>query len=72
MEIKLKNNRTLAYAEYGSPSGTPIFFYHGIPGSRIFRPPDKITKKMGVRLITVDRPGYGLSTFQPGCAILDE
>ena len=69
--IALSDGRTLAYAEYGDPSGKPVFFFHGIPGSRLFRPPDEITAKMGVRLICTDRPGYGQSTFQPGRRITD-
>jgi pimeloyl-ACP methyl ester carboxylesterase len=71
VEIQLADKRILAYAEYGDPAGSPVFFFHGIPGSRIFRPPDEITAKMGVRLICIDRPGYGLSTFQPNRRILD-
>jgi pimeloyl-ACP methyl ester carboxylesterase len=69
--IRLRDSRRLAYAEYGAPRGKPVFFFHGIPGSRLYRPPDEITAKMGVRLICVDRPGYGLSDFQPGRRILD-
>ena len=42
-----------------------------MPGSRLFRPPDDVTEKVGVRLITTDRPGYGLSPFQPGRCFLD-
>ena len=42
-----------------------------MPGSRFFRPPDEITRQVGVRLITIDRPGYGASSFQPGRRILD-
>lgn len=71
MHITLPDSRTLAYAEYGDPDGWPLFFFHGIPGSRLFRPPDEITTQMGARLITIDRPGYGLSTFQPGRAFTD-
>ena len=71
MNIKLSDGRTLAYAEYGDPLGTPVFLFHGAPGSRLFYPPDEITKRLGVRLITVDRPGYGGSTFQPNRRILD-
>ncbi len=71
MQIKLQDNRTLAYAEYGDPRGQPVFLFHGLPGSRLFHPCDGITKKMGVRLITIDRPGYGLSTFQPHRRFLD-
>jgi pimeloyl-ACP methyl ester carboxylesterase len=69
--ITLKNDRKLAYAEYGDPGGMPVFFFHGMPGSRYFRPPDEVTARLHVRLICLDRPGYGESTFQPGRRILD-
>jgi pimeloyl-ACP methyl ester carboxylesterase len=69
--ISLSDDRTLAYEEYGDPRGKPVFFFHGMPGSRLFHPPDEITQKVGVRLITSDRPGFGLSTFQPGRRFLD-
>ena len=69
--IILHDNRTLAYAEYGDPKGTPVFFFHGTPGSRLFHPPDDVTKRLGVRLICTDRPGYGDSTFQPNRVLLD-
>ena len=72
MNIQLQDGRRLEYAEYGDPGGKPVFFFHGIPGSRIFRPPcDELTAGMGVRLITIDRPGYGGSTFQPGRRVLE-
>ncbi len=67
----LKDGRSLAYAEYGDPVGTPVFFFHGMPGSRFFHPPDEITARRHVRLICMDRPGYGESTFQSGRRILD-
>ena len=69
--ISLEDGRTLAYAEYGDPYGKPVFFFHGTPGSRFYRPNDEITTRLGVRLITVDRPGYGCSDFQPRRRILD-
>jgi pimeloyl-ACP methyl ester carboxylesterase len=71
MELSLPSSRLLAYAEYGDPHGKPVFLFHGAPGSRLFHPPDDITTRLGVRLITVDRPGYGGSTFQPNRRILD-
>jgi pimeloyl-ACP methyl ester carboxylesterase len=67
----LSDGRSLAYAEYGDPHGQPVFFFHGMPGSRLFRPPDNITERAGVRLITTDRPGYGRSTYQSGRGFLD-
>jgi pimeloyl-ACP methyl ester carboxylesterase len=70
--IVLKDGRRLAYARYGDPAGRPLFLFHGLPGSRLFRPPlDDITARKNVRLITVDRPGYGGSDFQPGRRIRD-
>jgi pimeloyl-ACP methyl ester carboxylesterase len=69
--MKLQDGRVLAYAEYGDLRGKPVFFFHGTPGARFFRPSDEITARLGVRLITTDRPGYGESAFQPGRRILD-
>jgi len=71
MKIKLLDGRDLGYAEYGDPKGKPVFFFHGTPGSRLFRPPDDVTKRVGVRLICAERPGYGESTFQPNRQLLD-
>ena len=60
--ISLTDGRKLGYKEYGDPNGFPIIGLHGTPGSRIwFRGNDDISKKLGIRLITIDRPGYGLS-----------
>jgi pimeloyl-ACP methyl ester carboxylesterase len=69
--LSLSDGRNLAYAEYGDPHGKPVFFFHGIPGSRLFHPPDEVTARLGVRLITTDRPGSGFSTYQPGRRISD-
>jgi len=68
----LRNGRVLGYAEYGTPGGTPVFFFHGSPGSRRQRhPDDSIASELGARIIAIDRPGYGLSDFQPGRTLLD-
>ncbi len=69
--VTLSDGRRLGFAEYGDADGRPVFFFHGIPGSRLFRPPDDLTKTAGVRLICVERPGYGESSFQPGRRMLD-
>jgi pimeloyl-ACP methyl ester carboxylesterase len=70
-KIILKRGGTLCFAQSGDDLGKPVFFFHGTPGSRLFHPPDEVTKKHGIRLISIDRPGYGESTFQPGRRILD-
>jgi pimeloyl-ACP methyl ester carboxylesterase len=70
--ISLRDGRTLGYAEYGDPTGKPVFFFHGLPGSRLQRhPDDSIANELGARIITIDRPGYGLSDFQQGRKLLD-
>ena len=70
--IHLRGGRALGYAEYGDPAGKPVFFFHGWPGSRLQRhPDDAIAASLGARLITIDRPGFGLSDFKPGRTLLD-
>ena len=69
--ITLADGRTLAYTEHGDLSGTPIIFFHGNPGSRLMRHPDEsLTESLGVRIITPDRPGYGLSSYQENRELL--
>jgi len=71
-EIKLADGRALGYAQYGKPNGKPVFFFHGTPSSRLLRhPDDNLTASLGVRLITIDRPGYGKSDDQPKRQLLD-
>ena len=70
--VALPDGRDLAYTEQGDPQGTPLLFIHGNPGSRYSVHPDEtIAEKLGVRVITPDRPGYGRSSFQPGRVLLD-
>lgn len=70
--IRLKDGRRLAFAESGERAGAPVILFHGNPGSRYTRHPnDRLTQGLGVRLITPDRPGYGLSDYQHGRRLLD-
>ncbi|MCU7932465.1 MAG: alpha/beta hydrolase [Candidatus Thiodiazotropha sp. (ex Codakia rugifera)] len=63
--IMLSDSRTLAYLDIGDPEGLPVFYFHGGPGSRlegiIF---EELNQQLGIRMISLDRPGYGLSDFQ--------
>jgi pimeloyl-ACP methyl ester carboxylesterase len=70
-DLKLADGRTLSYAEWGDPSGQPVLLFHGSPSSRLFSPDPAATAAAGVRLVTIDRPGYGRSDHQPGRTILD-
>jgi len=70
--LTLRGGRRLGYAEYGRPGGAPGFYFHGHPGSRLEpKFADEAATSAGVRVIALDRPGYGLSDFQPGRTILD-
>jgi pimeloyl-ACP methyl ester carboxylesterase len=42
-----------------------------MPGSRLLCPDEEATERAGVRLITIDRPGYGMSSPHPGRTLLD-
>jgi pimeloyl-ACP methyl ester carboxylesterase len=63
--ITLADGRTLAYCEWGDPTGSPVLLVHGGPGSRLLCPDEDATAAAGVRLLTVDRPGYGGSGPRP-------
>jgi pimeloyl-ACP methyl ester carboxylesterase len=67
------DGRQLAYALWGDPDGFPVFQLHGTPGCRLERWPDEeLYRRLGVFLVTHDRPGYGQSTRRPGRRIVDE
>ena len=68
--LSLPDGRNLAYAEWGTSSGPPVLLFHGGPGSRLFCPDYEATMSSGVRLITIDRPGFGGSDPQPGRTLL--
>jgi pimeloyl-ACP methyl ester carboxylesterase len=63
--IRLRDGRRLAYAEWGDPGGTTVFYFHGTPVSRLDCPDESVTASSGVRLLSVDRPGIGGSDVLP-------
>jgi len=69
--VRLGDGRTLAYAEWGDPDGSPVIESHGNPGCRVPVWDDGVPARLGVRLITVDRPGIGLSSPKPGRSVAD-
>jgi pimeloyl-ACP methyl ester carboxylesterase len=70
-QIRLPDGRALGYAEYGDPHGKPVVFFTGAPSSRFLHPPTEPTEALGARLIVLERPGFGLSDFQPRRTLLD-
>ena len=66
-QLSLGDGCLLAWAEYGDPTGLPLLYCHGTPGSRLEAGLAHPTAAAcGLRLIAFDRPGYGLSTAVPG------
>ena len=68
--VTLRDGRLLTYAEWGDPGGRPVVMFHGNPASRLTCPDNDGSTAAGVRLITVDRPGFGGSTPLPGRTLL--
>ena len=69
--VTLGDGRALAYAEWGDPAGRPVVLFLGTPGgSRLLCPDADATEALGVRLITIDRPGYGRSDPDPDLSLL--
>lgn len=75
METKhhsLKDGRTLSYMEFGDPTGHPVFYAHGGPGSRL---EGKLFHEEALRhkyrFIATDRPGMGESTYLFNRKLLD-
>jgi pimeloyl-ACP methyl ester carboxylesterase len=68
----LESGRRIGYAEFGDRGGCPVFYFHGLPGSRLEAALlDGPARQRGLRIIAPDRPGFGLSDFQPGRTIAD-
>lgn len=70
--IPLQDGRNIGTIEYGDKEGIPVLFFHGTPGSRLlFLEDDEISKSLGIRLISMDRPGFGASDPKPNRSLLD-
>jgi pimeloyl-ACP methyl ester carboxylesterase len=68
--IVMSDGRTVGFTDYGTPDQTPILWCHGGPGNRL--EPSFLAasaNRAGLRLVGIDRPGYGQSTPQPGRTI---
>ena len=60
--LRLLDGRALAYRDYGAPNGRCILFFHEGLGSSLLPPSaDAMARRLGARIISVDRPGFGRS-----------
>jgi pimeloyl-ACP methyl ester carboxylesterase len=62
----LPDGRRLSFDDVGDPDGRVVVYIHGTPDSRRARhPDDDVTRRAGIRLLAVDRPGAGGSSPHP-------
>lgn len=63
-QSEVGDGRVLGWAEFGHPDGDPLLWFHGTPGARRQVPPSihEAALQRGFRVITVERPGTGVST----------
>ncbi|MDV3135496.1 alpha/beta fold hydrolase [Mycobacterium sp. 29Ha] len=65
--ICLRDGRSMAYAEYGTPDGFVVVNAHGGLACRLdVESADDVAAAAGIRLISPDRPGVGHSDPDPG------
>ncbi|WP_228011345.1 alpha/beta fold hydrolase [Nonomuraea phyllanthi] len=65
-ESRLPDGRLLGWAEWGPPDGIPVVLCPGAATSRWLGFGADAVDALGVRLVSVDRPGLGASTPAPG------
>jgi pimeloyl-ACP methyl ester carboxylesterase len=70
--IHTPDGRRLAVDISGAQDRIPVFLLHGTPGSRRGpRPRPGMLYRLGIRLISYDRPGYGRSDRHRGRSVAD-
>ena len=71
--VRLANGRYLGYREYGQTSRGPlVLYFHGTPGSRLeLELCGDECRQTGLRLVGVDRPGIGRSSYYGNRRITD-
>jgi pimeloyl-ACP methyl ester carboxylesterase len=60
--VTMRDGRRVAVDEHGTAGGPVVVLLHSTPGSRLLDPDPAVTAEAGVRLLTLDRPGYGDSS----------
>ncbi|MFY0568010.1 alpha/beta fold hydrolase [Archangium lansingense] len=65
-QVRLPDGRRLGWAEWGPEEGTPVLLCSGAATSRWLGFGGDVVDRLGIRLVTVDRPGLGASDPAPG------
>lgn len=62
-QVVLHDGRRVDIALAGDARGRPVLLQHGLPGSRLLAAhADDAAREVGVRLVSLSRPGFGRST----------
>ncbi len=64
--VRTPDGRTLAGANFGPADGEPVLFIAGAATGRSMAFGEDLLDTLGVRLLTMDRPGMGASDADPG------
>jgi pimeloyl-ACP methyl ester carboxylesterase len=68
----MSDGRAIGLCEHGDPQGKPLLWFPGTPSSRLWPVPDaEAARAAGVRVVVIERPGFGVSDFQPNRCVLD-
>ena len=68
--FNLNDGRNLGYTEYGVADGYPIIYCHGSQSSRLEMHYDlSFAVQNDIRIIAIDRPGHGNSSYDPNGSI---
>jgi pimeloyl-ACP methyl ester carboxylesterase len=70
--VAVAGGRRVGFGVTGDPGGRPVLWSHGGGGSRrlaLGTPEEQAAA--GVHMVTVERPGFGLSDDRPGWTLLD-
>lgn len=70
--LRTRDGRQIGFATFGDPEGVPVFYFHGLASSRLEGAlAHPIGLQRNVCLVSIDRPGYGLTDARPGHRIPD-
>ena len=71
MRLALRDGRKVQIEEYGDPTGLPALWFHGAGSSRLEAwCLDAPARELGLRVLSLDRPGLGGSDPQPGRTVV--
>ena len=68
---ELRDGRRLGWAEWGPEDGTPVLFFGGAAMGCTLGFGADVLDRLGVRLISLERPGLGASNPQPDRTLAD-